>query len=75
MNVMIVGCGKVGRTLARQLNEDGNNVTVVDLSEEKVRNFASRQQEIDDNPHKPCDFTINMPFVRFYFFHLFLHEK
>ena len=42
MNVMIVGCGKVGRTLARQLNEDGNNVTVVDLSEAKVRAFASR---------------------------------
>ena len=42
MNIIIVGCGKVGRTLAGQLNEDGNNVTVVDVSAEKVKSVATR---------------------------------
>ena len=42
MNVIIVGCGKVGRTLAEKLNADGNNVTVVDLSAEKVNALTSR---------------------------------
>ena len=27
MNIIIVGCGTVGITLAEQLNEEGNNVT------------------------------------------------
>ena len=29
MNIIIVGCGKVGQTLAQQLNEEGNNITVI----------------------------------------------
>ena len=37
MNIIIVGCGQVGTTLARELGEDGNNITVVDTS------FASVQ--------------------------------
>ena len=37
MNVIIVGCGTVGITLAEQLNKEGNNVTVVDLSAEKLK--------------------------------------
>ena len=35
MNIIIVGCGTVGITLTEQLNKEGNNVTVVDLSAEK----------------------------------------
>ena len=31
MNIIIVGCGKVGQTLAEQLNEEGNNITVIDM--------------------------------------------
>ena len=27
MNIIIVGCGRVGQTLAENLNNDGNNVT------------------------------------------------
>ena len=42
MNIIIVGCGKVGETLAAQLNEEGNNITVIDLSESKVNNVSSR---------------------------------
>ena len=37
MNIIIVGCGKVGQTLAEQLNEEGNNITVVDINAENQR--------------------------------------
>lgn len=42
MNIIIVGCGKVGQTLARQLNEEGNNITVLDLDAAKVNDVVSR---------------------------------
>lgn len=42
MNIIIVGCGKIGENLAEQLNEPGNNITVVDLSPERVREVAER---------------------------------
>ena len=42
MNIIIVGCGRVGRTLAEKLNGDGNDVTVVDMDAEKVNTIASR---------------------------------
>lgn len=42
MNIIIVGCGKVGQTLAAQLNEEGNNVTVIDLTEARVNNITSK---------------------------------
>ena len=37
MNIIIVGCGKIGGNLAEQLNEPGNNITVVDLLPEHLR--------------------------------------
>lgn len=42
MNIIIVGCGKIGENLAEQLGEPGNNITVVDLSPERVREVAER---------------------------------
>lgn len=42
MNIIIVGCGRVGRTLAEKLNGDDNDVTVVDMDAEKVNTIASR---------------------------------
>ena len=42
MNIMIVGCGKVGQTLAEQLNEEGNNITVVDTRTEAVNSLTTR---------------------------------
>ena len=36
MNVIIVGCGRVGQTLAEKLNSDGNEVTVIDMDANKV---------------------------------------
>lgn len=37
MKIIIVGCGKVGYTLAQQLNEEGHEITVVDTRSEKLR--------------------------------------
>ncbi len=42
MYIIIVGCGKVGQTLAVQLSNDGNNITVIDLSADKVNEVTSR---------------------------------
>ena len=42
MNIIIVGCGKVGQALAEQLNEEGNDITVIDLLASKVNETAAR---------------------------------
>ncbi len=42
MNIIIVGCGRVGQTLAGQLNEEGNNITVVDVCADSVKEVAER---------------------------------
>lgn len=42
MNIIIVGCGRVGETLAEKLNDDGNIVTVIDMSAKKVKNIANK---------------------------------
>lgn len=42
MNIIIVGCGKVGEALAEQLNETGNNLTVIDLNPVKVHDIATK---------------------------------
>lgn len=42
MKIIIVGCGRVGRTLAEKLNLDGNEVTVIDVNSEKVNTITER---------------------------------
>lgn len=42
MNIIIVGCGMVGQTLAEQLNEEGNNITVIDVDADLVNTIAAR---------------------------------
>lgn len=42
MNIIIVGCGKIGQSLAQQLGEQGNNITVVDIIPEKVSEVSTR---------------------------------
>lgn len=37
MNIIIVGCGKVGYTLVEQLGNENHNIVVIDEREEKVR--------------------------------------
>ncbi|MBE6691212.1 MAG: Trk system potassium transporter TrkA [Ruminococcaceae bacterium] len=42
MNIIIVGCGKIGQNLAEELGEQGNNITVVDISPQKVKEVSTR---------------------------------
>jgi len=42
MNIIIVGCGKVGEALAEQLNEEGSNITVVDLNADRVHDVSAK---------------------------------
>lgn len=42
MNIIIVGCGKVGEALAEQLNEEGSNITVVDLSPDRAHDVSAK---------------------------------
>ena len=41
MQIIIVGCGKVGTALAVQLSQEDNNVTVVDKDSTVIRNITS----------------------------------
>lgn len=40
MNIIIVGCGKVGRTLVEQLSNEEHNIVVIDKNAEKVRDLT-----------------------------------
>lgn len=42
MKIIIVGCGKVGEALAAELNDEGNDITVVDQNSAKVKHIATR---------------------------------
>lgn len=42
MNIIIVGCGQVGSALAEQLNERGNNITVIDTDAARLRAVTDR---------------------------------
>lgn len=42
MKIIIVGLGNVGQTLAVNLLEEGNSVTVVDLSSEKIKKITDK---------------------------------
>ena len=41
MQIIVVGCGKVGMYLTRQLSEEGHNVTVIDVNEELVHRAST----------------------------------
>lgn len=42
MNIIIIGCGKVGQELTEHLNEASNNITVVDTQQTKLNYIAAR---------------------------------
>ena len=42
MNVVIVGCGKVGSTLADQLVKEGHDVSVIDIDPDAARKVTNR---------------------------------
>ena len=40
LNIVIVGCGKVGHTLTEQLVAEGHDITIIDTNERVVRDAA-----------------------------------
>ncbi len=42
MDIIIVGCGKVGQTLVEQLNEEGNDITVIDIDGNKLNRITQK---------------------------------
>ena len=42
MKIIIVGCGKVGTSLAERLSQEGHDLVLVDLSAEKIDDVSSR---------------------------------
>jgi len=40
MEIIIVGCGKVGSALATKLDREGHNITVIDTNAEKIRHIT-----------------------------------
>ncbi len=40
MQIIIVGCGNVGSSIARQLSKEGHNLTIVDVNERAVRELS-----------------------------------
>lgn len=41
MQIIIVGCGNVGETLAEQLSSEGHNITVVDVDSDRMQNLVN----------------------------------
>ena len=41
MKIIIVGCGKVGATLAEQLSKEGNDITVIDRNYSVVQSLSN----------------------------------
>ncbi len=41
LNIIIVGCGKVGVTLIEQLSKEGHDITIIDKNAQKVQEIAS----------------------------------
>ena len=43
MDIIIVGSGKVGRTIADHLNQEGHSITVIDVSVHAVEKLPDTQ--------------------------------
>lgn len=41
LHIIIVGCGKVGRTLVEQLTNEGHDITIIDKNARKVQEIAN----------------------------------
>ena len=40
MQIIIVGCGKVGRTLAEQLQEEDTDITLIDINPDRINEIT-----------------------------------
>lgn len=41
LNIIIVGCGKVGRALVEQLSKEGHYITIIDKNSEKIQSLTN----------------------------------
>ena len=41
LRIIIVGCGKVGRTLVEQLGKEGHDITIVDKNRERISQVSN----------------------------------
>lgn len=41
LNIIIVGCGKVGSTLVEQLSQEGHDITIIDQNAQKVQEISN----------------------------------
>lgn len=41
LNIIIVGCGKVGMTLIEQLSKEGHDITIIDKNAAKVQEMSN----------------------------------
>ena len=41
MHIIIVGCGKVGRTLAEQLQEEETDLTLIDMDADVINDLTA----------------------------------
>ena len=41
LNIIIVGCGKVGIAILRQLCKEGHDITIVDKNQQKIQTYAN----------------------------------
>ena len=46
MNIIIVGCGKVGSTLAGQLAQEGHNISIIDTNNKVIEEFSNSYDTI-----------------------------
>ena len=42
LHIIIVGCGKVGHTLIAQLSKEGNDITIIDESDQKISDVTNQ---------------------------------
>ena len=41
LQIIIVGCGKIGSALLEHLSKEGHDITVIDKNSERVQDFAN----------------------------------
>ena len=46
MNIIIAGCGNIGRTLAEQLNAEGHDITVIDNRQSAVETVTAADEAL-----------------------------
>ena len=48
MQIIIVGCGKVGRTLAEQLQEEDTDITLIDINPDRINEITDEVDALGD---------------------------